>query len=278
MADASVRRRTARAVALELPATPYHPPPPRDPASAHLAPAPTPGTGLPATTPFAAQVLASLEALMARPPPPPKPVSVPARSAVSPQRSPAPAAPCLLGLSLLSGRRLTAADLPHGPDPPPLLPQGAAAAAARPAPQRATSAAAAAAATAAAAAAAAASGAARRPAAPPAGSRRGCNCKKSQCLKLYCECFAAGDFCAAGCACANCVNTQADFGSVLAARGVVLSKNPAAFEEKVTKREGHRRGCRCKRSRCLKKYCECFHAGAACNPEVCQCEGCRNKG
>lgn len=44
----------------------------------------------------------------------------------------------------------------------------------------------------------------------------------------------------------------------------------------VTAAEGHKRGCRCKRSKCLKKYCECYHAGAKCNPDVCQCEGCRN--
>lgn len=44
----------------------------------------------------------------------------------------------------------------------------------------------------------------------------------------------------------------------------------------VTANEGHKRGCRCKRSKCLKKYCECFHAGARCNPDVCQCEDCRN--
>ena len=44
----------------------------------------------------------------------------------------------------------------------------------------------------------------------------------------------------------------------------------------VTAAEGHKRGCRCKRSKCLKKYCECFHAGARCNPDVCQCEDCRN--
>jgi hypothetical protein len=44
----------------------------------------------------------------------------------------------------------------------------------------------------------------------------------------------------------------------------------------VTASEGHKRGCRCKRSKCLKKYCECFHAGARCNPDICQCDDCRN--
>jgi hypothetical protein len=110
-----------------------------------------------------------------------------------------------------------------------------------------------------------------------ANAKKQCNCKNSRCLKLYCECFAAGDFCAASCACLNCVNVQAEREAVDAARDVVLFKNPDAFQKKVSAAEGHKKGCRCKRSRCLKKYCECFNAGARCNPEVCVCEGCRNK-
>eukprot|EP00887_Chlorella_sp_A99_P002664 scaffold6.g2664.t1 len=86
----------------------------------------------------------------------------------------------------------------------------------------------------------------------------------------------AGGFCAPGCTCANCMNSEVELGQVQAARAVVLAKDPRAFETKVTATEGHKRGCRCKRSKCLKKYCECFSAGARCNPDVCGCEGCRN--
>jgi hypothetical protein len=35
------------------------------------------------------------------------------------------------------------------------------------------------------------------------------------------------------------------------------------------------RGCRCKRSRCMKKYCECYGAGLKCG-ENCICEDCQN--
>lgn len=35
------------------------------------------------------------------------------------------------------------------------------------------------------------------------------------------------------------------------------------------------RGCRCKRSKCLKRYCECFGAGLKCG-DNCICEGCQN--
>ena len=37
------------------------------------------------------------------------------------------------------------------------------------------------------------------------GGKRICSCKKSRCLKLYCECFAAGDLCG-GCKCMDCAN------------------------------------------------------------------------
>jgi hypothetical protein len=33
-----------------------------------------------------------------------------------------------------------------------------------------------------------------------------CNCKRSKCLKLYCECFANNKFCGANCACNGCSN------------------------------------------------------------------------
>jgi hypothetical protein len=35
-----------------------------------------------------------------------------------------------------------------------------------------------------------------------------CNCKRSNCLKLYCECFASGVYCHKHCNCVNCFNNQ----------------------------------------------------------------------
>lgn len=71
----------------------------------------------------------------------------------------------------------------------------------------------------------------------------------------------------------------------------IMSRNPNAFTEKIqyiAEGEGegsgaavlhatpaHVRGCHCKKSFCIKKYCECFFAGVYCG-ENCKCEGCKN--
>merc|ERR1711959_419862 len=137
------------------------------------------------------------------------------------------------------------------------------------------------------------------------GTVKRCSCKRTKCLKLYCPCFANGLFCNAKCNCSDCFNDQNCIAQVQAARKAIQSKNPDAFKPKVrlsraTKAYGstphtqgamggggggdhsnepamlqHQRGCRCTRTRCLKRYCECFAAGAWCGTK-CSCSNCLN--
>ena len=114
-----------------------------------------------------------------------------------------------------------------------------------------------------------------------AGGCHKCRCVKSHCLKLYCECFANGIFCSA-CSCTSCLNTQGNAALVADTRARIEARNPAAFQPRVivAAQDGlvtpaHKTGCRCKKSACQKRYCECFEASVLCGPH-CKCEGCRN--
>ena len=59
-----------------------------------------------------------------------------------------------------------------------------------------------------------------------------CNCKKSQCLKLYCDCFAYGLGCSPDCNCADCANLEGNEQRKLAMDAIV-ERNPNAFKPKI---------------------------------------------
>ena len=109
---------------------------------------------------------------------------------------------------------------------------------------------------------------------PVDGAPSRCNCKKSKCLKLYCECFASLRYCA-GCNCHDCNNTKAHETAREGAIKATRERNSSAFVTKVNSNRGHATGCHCKNSLCLKKYCECFQAGAYCASN-CKCLSCQN--
>eukprot|EP00535_Pseudo-nitzschia_heimii_P000368 CAMPEP_0197188610 /NCGR_PEP_ID=MMETSP1423-20130617/18114_1 /TAXON_ID=476441 /ORGANISM="Pseudo-nitzschia heimii, Strain UNC1101" /LENGTH=1059 /DNA_ID=CAMNT_0042640495 /DNA_START=182 /DNA_END=3361 /DNA_ORIENTATION=- len=113
--------------------------------------------------------------------------------------------------------------------------------------------------------------------------RSPCNCKKSHCLKLYCECFAAERFCQ-GCNCVDCGNTPESGEIREKAIKDTRAKNSKAFQNRFSlensqgsksSQKVHNMGCKCKKSACLKKYCECFNAGALCGAK-CKCLDCLN--
>ena len=92
----------------------------------------------------------------------------------------------------------------------------------------------------------------------PAARSFRCHCVKSNCVANYCDCYKNGRSCN-GCICVNCQNQ--------------LEHTAGTGVNSLAKSLRH---CKCKKSGCIKGYCECFQGGAKCG-EGCECANCQNK-
>ncbi len=106
---------------------------------------------------------------------------------------------------------------------------------------------------------------------------RGCNCKKSSCLRLHCSCFKELRQCNKNCKCENCLNVEKH----QKARKFVIEKTKIitqdAFSSKTITHKGHliiKIGCRCKKG-CKTRYCDCKKYNSKCS-SICRCSDCAN--
>ena len=119
-----------------------------------------------------------------------------------------------------------------------------------------------------------------------------CTCKKTKCIKKYCECYSSGVFCK-NCKCENCENcgnkpylTDNNNNN----NNNIIKKEEELNENKTIKQMSESEIicdindnyskkliiCTCSKSGCNKNYCECFKAKVKCNNK-CRCIKCLNK-
>ncbi len=112
-----------------------------------------------------------------------------------------------------------------------------------------------------------------------------CNCKSSECLKLYCECFRRKGYCADSCKCFGCKNNKDFETQRKESIENIMKRNPDAFKGQdgtITQKNGGamllncKNYCNCKKTKCLKKYCDCFTSGNGCS-DLCKCQNCENR-
>ncbi|TDH69602.1 hypothetical protein CCR75_002572 [Bremia lactucae] len=78
------------------------------------------------------------------------------------------------------------------------------------------------------------------------------------------------------CTCERCKNQFETSIERERAVALILERNPLAFQPKIASGSSqHLRGCNCRKSGCMKNYCECHQAGVACTSR-CTCHQCRN--
>ena len=118
-----------------------------------------------------------------------------------------------------------------------------------------------------------------------------CTCKKTKCIKKYCECFSSGILCF-NCKCENCENKTFFTDNFNRKNSSNINNTNKKEEELKEKKESKQINetnldlsdnntkkliiCTCSKSGCNKNYCECFKAKVKCNNK-CRCIKCLNK-
>lgn len=100
-----------------------------------------------------------------------------------------------------------------------------------------------------------------------------CNCKNSECLKLYCDCFSKNGYCSHNCKCKNCKNQVEFLDRRKQCIEEIKKRKPDVFQNSTqfdnTNGEGllmsDKKFCNCKKTKCVKKYCDCFTSGVKCS-------------
>ena len=69
-----------------------------------------------------------------------------------------------------------------------------------------------------------------------------CNCRRSRCLKLYCECFKNRGYCSADCNCDNCHNTPHYEKEREDTIQLMLQRDPHCFDNHIDKKVGNDNG------------------------------------
>ncbi|CAD8115761.1 unnamed protein product [Paramecium sonneborni] len=104
-----------------------------------------------------------------------------------------------------------------------------------------------------------------------------CHCSKTNCLQLYCSCFHNRRQCTQECRCFDCYNDGEHQDEVLKAVEQIKIKEQRASHHDLDSFDTKQFwGCKCKKTKCLKGYCECFVRNKKCNSH-CQCSDCQNK-
>ena len=108
-----------------------------------------------------------------------------------------------------------------------------------------------------------------------------CACSKSRCLRLHCSCFVKGMQCGLDCQCLGCLNNphhEQERHFVMHYTAKIHSNvfQPLFVQLGEESYVINRKGCKCQKSKCQNRHCECFKNGVACGPR-CVCSGCQIK-